>query len=241
MNRLTVAIALSLAGLACQVQASELNYSSADFAFKGKDLLDALPTEPAKASVLYCRADLASSGAVDKVDCYGEAETGLLESTEQALVLQSFEPATVEEKAVPVRMSFRVAYTLIDDSARAILIPNLGTMQDLYGRNYVAPQERLDVADWYSAYSEYSWEPADAWLGEGDHARIAAVVESSGQPTLIRTVEANQAYERDAKIIKRSLKNSQFLPGSVNGKPVDMKYVVAVHYSEGHRAYARAH
>jgi len=223
--------------------ADSLPFKSADFDFEGQELLSMVPE--AKVSkdgdVLYCRADISIHGKVERGSCFAkEAAVELVVETEQALKNLAFVAAEVEGKAVPVRMSFRIAYTPVADYTHVSLIPNLGTMQAQYGRDYVAPQERLDVSDWFERYSQNSYLGGQEFLGEGNMARVATLVSPQGKPTTLKTVDAQKAHVRDADIVKRTLRDSRFIPGTVNGKVVPMEYLVAVHYGGANEAYADA-
>ena len=233
-----------LASLLCaplMAQANEVTFQSADFDFEPAELLSKVPEAQVAASgdVLYCRADIGAEGAVDRGSCFAkETNFELVIETEKALKSLSFLPAEMDGKAIPVRMSFRVAYTPLADSIHVSLIPNLGTMQAQYGRDYVAPQERLDISDWYQRYSEHSYIGGKEFLGEGRMARVATMVSPKGTPTTLKTVDATKAHIRDADIVKRTLRHSRFIPGTVNGKVVPMEYIVAVHYGDANEAYA---
>ena len=222
---------------------AELGFKSADFDFEGKDLLDKVAVNLAAGSgnVLYCRADINVAGEADRVNCFAKGATNeTVVETEAALKDLAFSSAEVDGEAIPVRMSFRVAYSQVGDTTHVTLIPNIGTMQAQYGRNYVAPQERLDLSDWYERYADKSWANGDDFLGHGDMSRISATVKADGKPSMVKTVDTTRAYERDAKLVKNSFRHARFLPGTVNGKVVPMEYVVAVHYEGSNEAYADA-
>lgn len=222
--------------------AGNLPFKSADFAFEGQDLLAELNAENVSTSgdVLYCRADIGLQGQAERANCYAKtASAKLVIDTEQALQKMPFAAAEVEGNAVSVRMSFRVAFSPVDDATIVSLIPNLGTMQAQYGRDYIAPQERLDVSDWYERYSDNSWVGGQEFLGEGDMSRVSAVVDQHGKPGRMQTVAAKRAHKRDANIVKNTLKYSRFIPGTVNGKVVPMEYMVAVHYENRGQAYVK--
>jgi len=223
------------------VIAESLPFQSADFDFEGSELLSMIPESKVSTSgdVLYCRADISIEGQVERGSCFAkDSSVELVVETEQALKHLAFMPAEVEGEAVPVRMSFRIAYTPVSDYTHVSLIPNLGTVQAQHGRDYVAPQERLDVSDWYARYSEHSYIGGQEFLGEGSMARVATLVTAHGKPTTLKTVDAQKAHIRDADIVKRTLRSSRFIPGTVNGKVVPMEYVVAVHYGASNEAYA---
>lgn len=217
------------------------SYVPADFAFEGEQLSQNIQRDWVSSSgdVLYCRADILVSGSVQGATCFAkEAVDKLTVTTEAAISKMEFSPAEVNGEKVPVRMSFRVAYTPLDDGLHVTLLPNLGTMQERYGRDYVAPQERLDVSDWYARYTENSWLGGDAFLGEGLVTRVSSRVSVSGQPQSIRISDTLRGLERDASIVTRTLQRARFIPGMVNGKVVPMDYMVAVHYDESNQAHA---
>lgn len=224
-----------VAGLfsAAFTHADSVPFKSADFDFEAQDILALVPQDKVspQGDVLYCRADLNVAGEATRSSCFAkDTAIELVIETEQALKQLTFAAAEVDGQAVPVRMSFRVAYTPLAKSMHVSLIPNLGTMQAEYGRDYVAPQERLDISDWYQRYSEHSYVGGQEFLGEGDMARVATTVSPTGKPTTLKTLDAKKAHVRDADIVKRTLRYSRFIPGTVNGKVVPMEYLVAVHY-----------
>ena len=242
-NTLCQLVLASLLALSFSASAEELPFKSAEFSFLGDELLAAVDSSKVSKSgdVLYCRADISVEGKAERTNCYGKTSSvELVVDTEQALHDVAFSPAEVEGERVPVRMSFRVAYTPIEDAIIVSLIPNLGTMQSQYGRNYIAPQERLDVSDWYERYTESSWVEGKEFLGDGDMSRVAATIDHRGKPSRMHTLSAKRAHERDADIVKRTLKSSRFIPGVANGRVVPMDYMVAVHYESDQEAYVRA-
>jgi hypothetical protein len=232
MKNKTLSVLAVAAALFCSSSAMAEDFKSAKFAFTGDQLLEKVESSTiAGSAVLYCRADINVTGMADRASCYTNANTAeLVTQTESALRALPFASAVVEDVNVPVRMSFRVAFNRLDDATRVTLIPNLGTMQAQYGRDYVAPQERLDVSDWYERYTANSWVGGQEFLGEGSMSRVAATVNASGKPAMLKTVEAERAYARDANVVKVSLKDTRFIPGTVDGKVVPMQYMVAVHY-----------
>ena len=238
-----LSLASVIIALPFMASAKDFDFKSADFAFTGDQLLSAVDSKSVSADgdVLYCRADISIQGAAERTHCYGKTSAvELVVEAEQALKAMAFSPAEVEGEKVPVRMSFRVAFTPVDDITVVSLIPNLGTMQAQFGRNYVEPQERLDVSDWYERYSDNSWVGGKKFLGEGDMSRVATTIDQSGKPSRMHTVAAKRAHERDADIVKNTLKFSRFIPGTVNGRVVPMDYMVAVHYEDNNSAYATA-
>lgn len=213
-------------------------YSPAKFAFQGEELARSIVFSDQPAAVtLYCRADIGTAGKVLRVNCYdNEGNSDLEVQTQDALADLPFTPASVNGENVPVRMSFRIAYTVAAKGMNAILIPNLGTMQEQYGRDYIAPQERLDVADWYESYNKNSWVNGGEFLKKGALARVAATVQEDGKPTMVRTVDAERAYKRDASVVETALKRSRFIPGFVGDKPVPMGYLAVVNYGSTREA-----
>ena len=219
------------------VAAEEL-YNPARFAFKGGDLIKRIEIPKQGLNVtLYCRADISASGQISRTKCYdADGDNDIELQTQTALTQLAFTPALVNGEAVPVRVSFRVAYTSNDSQSNATLIPNLGTMQSRYGRDYIAPQERLDVTDWYRHYNQNSWLNGEDFLAEGPLARVAATVSENGKPTMVRTIEADRAFRRDADAVKFAVKQSRFIPGFVGDKPVPMGYLAVVNYPESNQA-----
>jgi len=236
-------IASLLASISLVASAAELPFKSADFGFEGETLLSSVSKDSLSKSgdVLYCRADISVEGQAERANCFAKSSSiQLVVDSEQALQRLAFSPASVEGKNIPVRMSFRVAYTPVGDATVVSLIPNLGTMQAQFGRDYVAPQERLDVSDWFERYSDNSWVGGQEFLGKGDMARVSAIIDQNGKPSRLQTVAAKRAHERDADVVKNTIKHSRFIPGTANGRVVPMQYMVAVHYEDRNEAYANA-
>jgi len=213
-------------------------YKSAMFDFSGDQLAAQLGdsksviTEGASA-VLYCQSQIDVSGVARHTSCYDKlSNNNLVDLTEQAMLELPFQSAQVDGEKVPVRMSYRVGISHDAGAMVVVLIPNLGTMQDRYGRDYIAPQERLDVSDWYERYNKSSWVNGEVFLGEGPLSRVAATVDEKGKTAVVRTMGTERAYKRDANIVKNALKKSRFIPGFVDGRPVPMGYLAVVNYGD---------
>lgn len=233
-KKIALTLVLLSGGLPAVSTFAEDIYTPANFAFKGVDLAQLIEVPSGSFAVtLYCRTNIDIAGKAARAQCYdSEGNRDIELQTQIALSQLAFKPATVNGSNVPVRMSFRVAYAGHDAGLNTILIPNLGTMQSRYGRDYIEPQERLDVSDWYEAYSKSSWVNGGEFLSEGPMARVAATVAEDGKPEMVRTVDAGRAYIRDADVVKSVLRRSRFIPGFVGDKPVPMGYVAVVNYGE---------
>lgn len=180
---------------------------------------------------VYCQADIAVSGVASNVSCFDKAAYDDLQGqTQRAIEGLAFSPAKVDGEAVPVRMTFRVVYSRNDSQPNVVMLPNLGTLQREHGVHYIAPQERLDQADWYSAYSASG--NGKPFFNEGRLARIVGDVSADGEVESVRTVEASGRARRDAKVIETALKKSRFIPGFVGENAVDMHYIAVVNYPE---------
>lgn len=234
MKNACITLAASLL-LSPALAAAESAYKSASFAFNPQALLpaEASVTSPATrdTAVLYCQSEISKVGSAERTRCYDkDGNVDLVTHTQSAMATLAFSPAEIDGEKVAVRMSYRVAFSSAGGQAKVLLIPNLGSMQDRYGRDYVAPQERLDVADWYESYNKSSWVNGNIFLGEGAQSRVAATIDEKGKADIVRLVDTERAYERDAKIVKNALRKSRFIPGFVDGKAVPMGYLAAVHY-----------
>ena len=230
-----LALLTCLTPLASVANAEE-NYRSAMFDFSGDELTAkvAATTSLQKQNqtlVLYCQSNIDVAGKASHSRCYDKAgNIEVVKQTESAVDGMAFTAAQVNGKEVPVRMSYRVAYHSADNEVKAMLIPNLGSMHERYGRDYIAPQERLDVSNWYDEYNKNSWVNGEAFLGKGDMSRVAATVDEQGKTDVVRTLDTGRAYKRDANLVKNAVKKSRFIPGFVNGKPVPMGYLAVVNY-----------
>lgn len=195
-----------------------------------------LPTsfgEGVKTVAVYCQADVMSTGNVNAVNCYESSPLVSMQTvTESALKSATFTPATIDGKAVPVRMQMRVVYSLAGTQAPIVLLPNLGTLQAKYGTHYYAPQERLDTSDWYANYSTKERGDGKLFFAEGKMTRVMANVEANGKVETVSTIEAALRKQADAASIESSLKKSKFIPGFVQDTPTAMHYIAVVNYKK---------
>lgn len=223
---------LSAAALLLPLSATAETYKPAYFDFTAEQLVAKIDAASiTKAATLYCQAEVDVNGAPDRVKCYDKASnTDLVMQAQQALIALTFTAAEVDSQKVPVRMNFRVALNVSNHGPVAALIPNLGSMQAQYGRDYIAPQERLDVSDWYQRYSDNSSVNGGVFLDDAPLSRVAATIEEDGRPTIVRTMDADRAYKRDATVVQSALKRSRFIPGFIDDKPVPMGYLAVVNY-----------
>jgi len=230
-----LAMCISMLPLICLADES---YKSAMFDFSEQQLAAKLGEQTPVSitggnAVVYCESEIQVSGEAKRTSCYDKANNNdLVASTEQAIESLTFTPAEVNGEKVPVKMTYRVGVSNVESKIAVVLIPNLGTMQERYGRDYIAPQERLDVSSWYDRYNERSWVNGKAFLGDGPMSRVAATVDEKGKTDVVREVGTERAYKRDASIVKHALRRSRFIPGFVDGRPVPMGYLAVVNYGE---------
>ena len=189
--------------------------------------------EGVKTVAIYCQADVMSTGNINNVDCYENSPLVSMQNvTESALKSATFEPATIDGKAVPVRMQMRVVYSLGGTQAPIVLLPNLGTLQSQYGTHYFAPQERLDTSDWYAHYTTKEHGSGKLFFAEGKTTRVMANIEADGKVETVSTIEAAMRKKADADNIESALKKSKFIPGFVENKPTAMHYIAVVTYQK---------
>lgn len=231
-NKKWLTVLSTTAALLLPLSASAETYKPAFFNFSSEQLVAKIDaTAVTKAATMYCQAEIDVQGTPDRVKCFDKASnTDLVMQTQQALIGLTFTAAEVDNQKVPVRMNFRVALNSNEGKVMAALIPNLGSMQAQYGRDYIAPQERLDVSDWYQRYSDNSSVNGGAFLDDAPLSRVAATIEEDGRPTIVRTVDAERAFKRDATVVQSALKRSRFIPGFIDDKPVPMGYLAVVNY-----------
>ncbi len=75
--------------------------------------------EGVKTVAVYCQADVMTTGNINQVTCYENSPLVSMQAmTESALQSATFTPASVDGKNVPVRMQFRVVYSL--NNAQAV-------------------------------------------------------------------------------------------------------------------------
>ena len=189
--------------------------------------------EGVKTVAVYCQADVMTTGNINSVNCYENSPLVSMQNvTESALKSATFEPATIDGKAVPVRMQMRVVYSLGGTQAPIVLLPNLGTLQAKYGTHYFAPQERLDTSDWYANYTGKERGDGKLFFAEGKMTRVMANIEANGKVETVSTLEAALRKKADAESIESSLKKSKFIPGFVQDKPTAMHYIAVVNYQK---------
>ena len=195
-----------------------------------------LPTslgEGVKTVAVYCQADVLTTGDLNNVTCYENSPmVSMQASTESALKSATFTPATIDGKTVPVRMQFRVVYSISGTQAPIVMLPNLGTLQAQYGVDYYAPQERLDKGDWYVQYSAKARNGAKPFFAKSKVTRIMANVEASGSVESVSTIEAAARKKADADTIESALRKTHFIPGFVANKATSMHYIAVVNYQK---------
>jgi hypothetical protein len=181
---------------------------------------------------VYCQADVLTTGDVSKVNCYENSSLVSMQGlTQSALSSANFTPASIDGTSVPVRMQFRVVYSLSGTQEKILLLPNLGTLQAKYGVNYIAPQERLDKSDWYLQYSTKNHGDGKLFFADTTKlTRIMANVKIDGDVESVSTIEAANRRTADANQIESGLKRTAFIPGFVENKPTAMHYIAVVNY-----------
>lgn len=187
-----------------------------------------------KTHAVYCQTDVSTAGELNNTLCYQQPKVANLEQqTVSALQSVTFEPATVEGSAVPVRMQFRVVYSVSGEQPQTMLLANLGTLQSQHGLDYYAPQERLDQSSWYERYSDNSWARGKPFFNEGRLTRVMATVDANGSVTSVSTLDARGSGKRDAEFLEDALKPTRFIPGFANQQPTQMHYVAVLNYAAG--------
>lgn len=189
--------------------------------------------EGVKTVSVYCQADVMTTGNINQVTCYENSPLVSMQAiTESALLSTSFTAASVDGTNVPVRMQFRVVYSLNNAQAPITLLANLGTLQAQYGTDYVAPQERLDQGSWYVQYSTQHRGVGKPFFADAKLTRVMATIEVNGGVESVSTLEAALRKQGDANNIESALKKSQFIPGFVANKPTAMHYIAVVNYKK---------
>ena len=189
--------------------------------------------EKTQTLAVYCQADVMTNGNINAVTCYeNNPSVSMQKITESALKSARFAPAKIDGIAVPVRMQLRVVYSVNGTQAPIVLLPNLGTLQEKYGTDYYAPQERLDTGDWYAHYSAKERSEGKLFFAEGKTTRVMAKVNVNGTVETVSTVETALRKKADANNIESALRKSRFIPGFVASKPTNMQYVAVVNYQK---------
>jgi len=212
---------------------SPANFGNAVDRLKTSVTLPASFGEGVKTVAVYCQADVMTTGNINQVTCYENSPLISMQAiTESALQSATFTPANVDGKNVPVRMQFRVVYSLNNAQAPITLLANLGTLQAQYGTDYVAPQERLDQGSWYVQYSKDTRSAGKPFFADAKLTRVMATIEINGGVESVSTIEAALRRKGDADNIENALKKSQFIPGFVANKPTAMHYIAVVNYKK---------
>jgi Gram-negative bacterial TonB protein C-terminal len=182
---------------------------------------------------VYCQTDVADSGDLHNTQCYQHPKVADLQAqTMNVLKDARFEPAQVDGKPVPVRMQFRVVFSRSGNQPDIMLLANLGTLQKDYGVDYIAPQERLDQSAWFQTYQNNPWAKGKAFFNDGRLTRVKGVVKTTGKVRDVTTLDARGSGKRDAQVIEDALKQSRFVPGFVDNKPIEMHYVAVLNYAD---------
>lgn len=187
--------------------------------------------EGVKTVAVYCQADVLSTGDLNNVTCYENSPmVSMQASTVTALKSATFTPAKIDGQAIPVRMQFRVVYSITGTQEPIVMLPNLGTLQAQYGVNYYAPQERLDKNDWYVHYSTKGRGDGKLFFADRKVTRVMANIEADGAVESVSTLQAAARKKADAEVIESALKKSRFIPGFVEDKATPMHYIAVVNY-----------
>jgi hypothetical protein len=230
-SMLIIAISAPLASLATAY--SPASFGSAEATLSKLITLPASFGEGVTTVAVYCQADVMTSGDINNVNCYENSPLiSMQKSTESALKSATFEAAKIDDTTVPVRMQFRVIYSLNGTQNPIVMLPNLGTLQTQYGTHYVAPQERLDTNDWYVQYSTKDRGNGKMFFADSKVTRVMASVESNGNVESVNTIEAAMRKKSDANNIESALKKSKFIPGFVDNKATAMHYIAVVNYQK---------
>lgn len=219
-------------------------FSTAEVSAKPAQFGNALPTLNSQVQLpeafegghttlaVYCQTDVTANGDLENIQCYQKPKiANLQQQTISALESATFEPAEIDGKPVPVRMQFRVVYSRSGDQPDIVLLPNLGTLQNEYGVDYFAPQERLDGEPWFQQYAKNGWAKGQTFFAEGRLTRVMGVVSPSGEVGKVSTLDARGSGKRDASAVEDALKQSRFIPGFVENQPTEMHYVAVLNYA----------
>ena len=230
---LLLTFAGSTGAVAATLQHAEFTFDSEAIVF-GLEVGDLKQSQGLTA--LYCQAVVSAIGATEGVTCYNnEGQQNLADHVAQAIDQQYFWPAHVNGKAIAVRVNFRVILAAKDGRINATVLPNLGAMQDVYGPNYVEPQERLDNNGWYAHFADNQRQTsklAPFFAHADGMVRAVATVTQSGEALAAGVVQADRAYRNSAKNLSNSLNQAKFIPGHVDGTPVSMPYLAVVSFEK---------
>lgn len=210
----------------------------AEFAFDGQSIAKDLKASGIRHSgivtTVYCQSVVKAIGAASETTCYNkEGNHTLAGAVAHSVNEQDFWPAHVNGRAVSVRVNYRVVVKGQDDKLRVRVLPNLGAMQAEYGEHYVAPQERLDEPGWYEYYAEKKAKEATPFFSHKEnHVRVATQVKQNGTAKRPVVIEAERGSLKKAKVLEAGLRKASFIPGFVDGKPVEMPYMAVISYEE---------
>lgn len=236
--KLKLVVGSGLIALASAFGCNAATLQHAEFTFDGAAIAENLKSAniavESGQTTLYCQAVVTAIGATDKVSCFNkQGKHALASEVAEAVGEHHFWPAHVNGKAIGVRVNFRVVVENSEGKIAATVLPNLGVMQAEYGPNYVEPQERLDASSWADGFAGNSNKKAEPFFAHADGmVRVAADVAKTGVASDAEVVSADRAYRQEAKTLRSSLSKSKFIPGYVNGKPVDMPYMAVMSFEK---------
>lgn len=183
------------------------------------------------AAVVFCQTWVEVDGRVnrDRTYCFNDSskeQRKIAEKLAQSVQQSKFLPALVNGEAVPVFMSFRIALAKQEDQCKVITIPNLGYQAENFGRLYVAPQEIVTNGAWFSrvGIDRDIARRVQVARYRGMVFRMSVRVSADGaaaDPVLERNKVLSRRRARSAT---RSLQESKFIPGFVDGMPAEMRY-----------------
>ncbi len=184
------------------------------------------PASAQSSSVLFCQASVMRSGRVwpEGTHCFGNLGSDDKRATQlRWRVLRSkFKPARVDERAVRVRVSFRVLFEANENTCNVKVIHNFGNEQDEFGMNYVAPQEIREHGTWFQRI----WPPPRPFYVKksGVIFAMSALVDEVGNASDVQVELENSSFEALEEKSIRALEGSHFIPGFVNGQAHEMRY-----------------
>jgi hypothetical protein len=176
---------------------------------------------------VYCEVRVMKNGTARRAACYspdGTAPWKLVDACRKAARRAQFVPATREGKPADVYMVLMVRTFIGTGEPLVLALPNNGIEHSRLGLFYIAPQR----------FNEFSWGSLAYYMMPRTKAirRVTRMlvweellIDAQGRVTASKLSSPGDAPAEMVDAVRRSVENMEFMPGFVDGKPVEMRYV----------------
>jgi hypothetical protein len=209
---------------------------------------------------VHCHSRILRDGKPKEPFCLkgkGKRHKKLRKAAIEGLKTAVFSPASVDGNAVPIFASFTVFFYCGTDDCGTFGVMNVGVNSEIYGLNYLAPQDIVLEYDWFQAYTEetdiFNKPLSLSGAGPARFAReieqsdnrhiicsgcpltagfrVSVTVDDNGSPTEAELVQEGWAGPKWAEIARLAILESEFIPGYVNGQPTTMTHHLFMFYN----------